>query len=131
MKKTLILLFVLCAFIIKSSAADTTKISIQVGGGSKFSAINVVDKVTGNFVSATITNVSVQNLNAELATVTLSDPTTVKLTPIKGGNGIAVVNCHLEYVDPGDGLQKSEDKAIVISYTVIAAAHGVSLLLTF
>jgi hypothetical protein len=130
MKKTLILLFVLCAFI-KASAADTTKISIQVGGGSKFSAINVVDKVTGNFVAATISNVSVQNLNAELATVTLSDPTTVKLTPIKGGNGVAVVNCHLEYVDPGDGLQKSEDRAVVISYTVAAAPHGVSLLLTF
>jgi hypothetical protein len=131
MKNILTTLLVIFSFGLSALASDTTKVSIQVGAGSKFSAINVVDKVTGNYISATITNVTVQNQNPELATVTINDPTTVKVTAIKAGTGTAVVSCHLEYTDPGDGLQKSEDKSMVISYTVIAAAHGVGLLLTF
>lgn len=131
MKNTLAILFILLASIV--NAADTTKVTVQVGSGSKFSAINVIDKVTGNYVTATITNVSVQNLNPELATVSPNDPNpiVIKVSPIKAGSGTAIVSCQVDYVDPGDGLQKSETKSIVISYTVIAAAHGVRLSLSF
>lgn len=133
--KQLILLsaIVLTSFFSKAAPSDTTSLTVQVGAGSKFAPINIIDQVNGNYVSATITNVSVQNNNPELATVVPnpSNQTVIKATAIAAGTGTAIVSCHVSYVDPGDGLTKSEDKIMVISYTVIAAPHGVKLSITF
>lgn len=134
MKKFLLIALVsMFAYSVNAAPADTTSLTVQVGAGSKFAPINIVDKVTGNYVSATITNVTVQNNNPELATIipNPSDPTSIKATAVTAGNGTAVVSCHITYVDPGDGLHKSEDKSITITYTVIAAAHGVRMAVTF
>jgi hypothetical protein len=129
-------LFLFTAIVLTSffaQAQDTTSVTAQVGAGSKYASINVVDKVTGNYVSATITNVTVQNNNPEFATVAPNpnNPNSIRVTPVSEGNGTALVSCNVSYVDPGDGQTKNEAKTIVISYTVIAAPHGVKLSLTF
>jgi hypothetical protein len=129
-------LFLLTAIVLTSffaQAQDTTHVTVQVGAGSKYASINVVDKVTGNYVSATITNVTVQNNNPEFATVAPnpSNPNSIRVTAVAEGNGTALVSCAVSYVDPGDGQTKNESKTIVVSYTVIGAPHGVKLSLTF
>jgi hypothetical protein len=132
MKKVILFLaIVLTSYF--ANASDTTTVSIQVSAGSKYAPINIVDQVSGNYVSATITNVAVQNNNADIATVAPNptNTTIIKVTGVKAGTGTAVVSCHISYVDAGDGQTKSEDKTIVVSYTVIAAPHGVRLSLLF
>lgn len=131
MKKLLLIAIASMFSFWANAAGDTTTVSVQVGAGSKFSAINVLDQITGNYVSATVTSVSVQNNNPEVASVTATTSNAVKVTAIAAGSGTAVVSCHLSYVDPGDGLTKSEDKTIVVAFTVIAAPHGVRLSLAF
>jgi hypothetical protein len=134
MKKAIGILLVAVLFCLSTkAAADTTALSLQVGAGSKYSAINVVDLVTGSFVSATISNLSVQNNNPELATVGVNPTNSQGLvaTAIAPGTGTATVSCHLQYTDPGDGQLKSEDKSTVISYTVVGSPHGVKLSLSF
>jgi hypothetical protein len=129
-------LFLFIAIVLTSffaQAQDTTNVTAQVGAGSKYASINVVDKVTGNYVSATITNVTVQNNNPEFATAAPNpnNPNSIRVTPVAEGSGTAVVSCTVSYVDPGDGQTKTENKTIVISFTVIGAPHGVKLSLTF
>lgn len=128
MKKLLLITFLIVS--IFASANDTTVVNLQVGAGSKYSAINVKDAVTGNIVSATITNVVVQNNNPEFASVTVN-ANVIKATAVSAGSGTAAVSCNVSYVDPGDGQTKNESKTIVISYTVLAAPHGVKLSLVF
>jgi hypothetical protein len=131
--KKIILFFAIILVSFCSNATDTTTVTLQVGAGSKFATINVTDKVTGGYVSATITNVSVQNSNPEFATVVLNpnSTTSIKATGVAAGSGVATVSCNVSYTDPGDGLLKNETKTIIISYTVIAAPHGVKLALVF
>jgi hypothetical protein len=129
--KKIILFFGIVLASLSSSAADTTHVSVQVGGLSKFAAIAVTDIVTGNNVVATITDIVVQNNNPSVATVTNSSGNTIRVVPVLEGSGTAVVSCNVSYVDPGDGQTKNEAKTIVVSYTVIGAPHGVKLSLTF
>jgi tartrate dehydratase alpha subunit/fumarate hydratase class I-like protein len=129
MKKIILLLsIVLTSFF--ASASDTTSVTVQVGA-SKYSAINVKDAVTGNYLSATITNVSVQNNTPALATVAPNNSTSIKITGVAAGSGTAIVSCHISYTDPGDGLLKSEDKTITLSYTVVGVPNGAKLALLF
>jgi hypothetical protein len=128
-----LLLILIISISLNSFASDTTFVTLQVGAGSKFAPINVVDKVTGNYVAATITNVAVQNNNPEFATV-IPNPTNqnvIKATAITAGKGAATVSCNVTYVDAGDGLQKNENKIIVISYTVVGAPNGTKLSIVF
>lgn len=133
MKKALsILLLILFIGMTTKAATDTASLSLQVGA-SKYSAINVTDLVTGGYISATISNLSVQNNNPEFATVGVN-PTNAQVlvaTGVAPGNGTATITCHLQYTDAGDGQLKSEDKTIVIAYTVIGSPHGVKLSLSF
>lgn len=135
MKKTITLLLLAVIFSMSvKAAADTTALSLQVGAGSKYGYLNVIDLVTGSGIATTVTNIVVQNNNPELATITASpsiSPTAIAATAIAPGNGTATVTCHLQYTDPGDGLQKSEDKSTIVSYTVIGSPHGVKLTLSF
>ena len=115
-------------------SADTATLTLQIGAGSKYAGINVIDQVTGVAITpVTISNVVVQNNNPELATIIQNPSNTsgLKATPIAAGSGTALVTCHVVYTDPGDGLQKSEDKSILLSYTVSGTPHGVRLALTF
>lgn len=133
MKKLILSLSIILVSIYANAAAtDTASVTIQVGV-SKYSAINVKDAVTGNYLSATITNVSVQNSNPEFATVVLNpnNPTSIKITGVAAGSGTAIVSCNISYTDPGDGLLKSEDKTITLSYTVSGVPHGSKLALLF
>lgn len=134
MKKALsILLVILFIGMTTKAATDTASLSLQVGAGSKYSAINVTDLVTGSYISATISNLSVQNNNPEFATIGVN-PTNAQVlvaTGVAPGNGTATVICHVQYTDAGDGQLKSEDKTIVIAYTVIGSPHGVKLSLSF
>lgn len=115
------LLSILCILILSlnSKAQDTTTVTLQVGAGSKFAPINLADNVTGNYISATISNVTVQNNNPEFATVVPNPTNTsiIKATGILAGKGTATVTCSVSYKDAGDGLTKNENKTIVISYT--------------
>jgi hypothetical protein len=131
--KKLLSIAIIILLSISTNAQDTTHVTVQVGAGSKYASINVVDKVTGSYVSATITNVTVQNNNPEFATVAPnpSNPNSIRVTAVAEGNGTALVSCNVSYVDPGDGQTKNEAKTIVISFNVIAAPHGVKLSLTF
>jgi hypothetical protein len=137
MKKASLLFAALLMFslyvLAEKPLVDTTTVTVQVGSSSKYAAINVIDLVNGNYVNATVTNVSVQNNNPEIATVAPNptDNRSIRVSPIAAGTGTAVVSCHLSYVDPGDGLTKSEDKTITIAFTVIASPHGVKLSLLF
>ena len=129
MKKLLsIVAIVLLSFC--ANASDTTFVTLQVGAGSKFAPINLVDKVTGNYISAVITNVSVQNNNPEFATVT-ANQAVIKATPILPGRGTAIVSCQASYTDSGDGLQKNETKIVVVSYLVVGAPNGTKIILVF
>lgn len=132
--KKLVLIAIVCltsVFAI-ASPVDSTTLNLQVGA-SKYSILNVVDKVTGNYVTVTITNVSVQNNNPELATFSPSpnSSNSIKATGVAAGAGTAVFTYHISYVDAGDGLTKSEDKVVNVSYSVSGDPHGVKLVLTF
>lgn len=136
MKKLLSIAVLVFAFslVAKAAPSDTTSLSLQIGAGSKYAGISVIDQVTGTAITpVTISNVVVQNNNPELATIIQnpSNPSGLKATPIAAGSGTALVTCHVVYTDPGDGLQKSEDKSILLSYTVSGTPHGVRLALTF
>jgi transcriptional regulatory protein LevR len=135
MKKLLLFVALFaCSLFAKAALSDT--VFVSVGNMSKSSVINVVDKVTGSLTSANVTNMAVQNNNPEYATVVPSPSDTwgktVLISPVASGSGTAVVSCHVTYVDAGDGLSKSEDKTIVIAYTVVfTPPHGVKLSLSF
>jgi hypothetical protein len=131
--KKLLALAIILTISFASKATDSTFLTLQVGGSIKNAFIGVVDQVTGAQLSATITNVSVQNNNPELATVVVNPLISngIKATAVAAGTGTAVVSCNVSYVDPGDGQTKTENKTIIISYTVIGAPHGVKLSLTF
>jgi hypothetical protein len=134
MKKLIVLSLILIAFTLKSAATDSTGVSLS--GASKSAGINSIDLITGYGVATTISSISVQNNNPEIATITsiafnCNTNTGIKATPVTNGNGTATVTCHVNYTDPGDGLPKSEDKIIVISYTVTGSPHGIKLSLSF
>jgi hypothetical protein len=135
MKKLLLIAIVsISCLIAGATPVDTVSVSVQVGGASKSSAMNVVDMVTGSALTANITNVSIQNSNPETAKVSVNTANTreIIVSPIAGGFGTATVSCHVTYVDAGDGLLKSEDKTVVISYTVIYnPPHGAKLSFSF
>ncbi len=129
------LLSILCILILSfnSKASDTTTVTLQVGAGSKFAPINLTDNITGNYIAAIISNVTVQNNNPEFATI-IPNPTNtsiIKATAVSAGKGTATVTCNVSYKDAGDGLQKNETKTIVISYTVIGVPNGSKLSLVF
>ena len=68
----------------------------------------------------------------EIANIdTATNAMSIRIARISGGKGTALLTCHVTYIDPGDGLQKSEDKTIVISYSVTGSPHGVKLSLPF
>jgi hypothetical protein len=134
MKKliTLAIILALSQVLNATPAADTTAVTAQIGAGSKYATITVLDQTTGTPLSATISNVSVQNNNPEIATVsTTGNPNQIKVAAVATGSGSATVSCHVVYTDPGDGLQKSENRTIIINYTVIGAPHGAKLSLAF
>lgn len=130
MKK--VLFFIAIVFSIYAKAADTT--FVTVNNVAKTATITVVDKVTGSTLNANVSNIIIQNNNPEFATVSTNaiNPRAIDVSPVASGSGTATVNCHVVYTDPGDGLQKSEDKVIVIAYTVTyTPPHGSKLSLTF
>lgn len=131
--KKLLSAFLLLTLAFVCKAGDTTNVTITVGAVSKYATINVVDALNGTAVAATISNVSVQNNNPSIATVGLNTnaANSIKITAVTAGSGTATVTCHVVYTDSGDGLQKSEDKTIVIAYTVTGSPHGVKLSLPF
>lgn len=108
-------------------------INLQVGAGSKFGTINIRDAVNGNYVAATISNVSVVNSNPEFATIipNPSNVSSIKATPVAAGSGTATVSLHLDYTDPGDNQAKSVDKTVPLTFNVIAAPHGVNVEIIF
>lgn len=134
MKKIIALASLLLVLSLQSFASDSTTAVIPTGMTVKSAALRIVDNVTGTFLSATVSNIVIENSNPEIATVTVDTSSSlpiIKVTRVSGGSGTASVTCHISYTDPGDGLQKSEDKTIVISFTVTGAPHGAKLSLTF
>lgn len=136
-KHLLFLLFAAITFLSASATAppmpstDTASVSLQVGGNTKFGTINVIDSTTGNFLTATISSIVIQNNNPEIATVSQNNATSVKAVAVSAGTGTAIVSCNISYVDPGDGLQKNQTKSAVVSYTVTGTPHGAGLTLQF
>jgi hypothetical protein len=129
MKKLLLAIIVL--FSITANASDTSFVSVQYLA-SKSTSLQVVDAVTNGILSATFSGVTVQNNNPSVATVTVSNTKTITVSGLAAGSGTAVISCHVNYVDIGDGQSKSEDKIIVVSFTVLPAPpHGVKLSLPF
>lgn len=126
--------FLLTAIILLVSffcfAADTTTVVLSAGQNIKSDSIKVIDQVTNNEITASITSVSIQNSNPEVAAVSYLSRV-IKITRVKAGSGTASISCRVSYVDPGDGLQKTEDRTIIINYTVIGTPHGIKLSLTF
>lgn len=134
MKKVLFLIAIVSAFSLCSFAQqDTMSLALQMSSSYRYSSVNVVDKVTSNYVSATVTSMTVQNNNPEIATVVLNpnSANSIKAGGVAVGTGTAVVSCHVVYTDPGDGLQKSEDRQVLITYTVSGSPHGAKVVLTF
>lgn len=140
MKRIFFLLLITSASLFSSSIAmaapappDTVAITMQYGASAKYGSINLIDQVNGNYIAPTaITNLVIQNQNPDVAAVTMSTTTSVKVAAVAGGTGTATVSCHVVYTDPGDGLQKSEDKTIVVAYTVnYTPPHGAKLALLF
>lgn len=134
--KNVILFIALCGTFLAAQAADTTYVNLQVGASAKTSPLAVVDSTTGDVITANISNVVIDNSHPEIISITSQyyqgGAYTIKATPVSGGSGIAKVTCHVVYTDPGDGLQKSEDKVIVIAYAVTyTPPHGAKLSLTF
>lgn len=139
MKKFSFLIVIATSFLfssnVKATPPDTSFVSVQVGGSSKTTYLNILDKVTDSLMAtAILSNITIENSNPDYASIlpSTSNPRRLVITPIAGGTGTAIVSCHVTYTDPGDGLQKSEDKTIVIAYTVIYnPPHGVKLSLVF
>lgn len=133
--KKLLFLFSITLLTCSAFANDTTRVSVQVGA-QKSGTIYIRDQVTGVFLSGVISNIVIQNYNPTIATVELgSAVNSVKVNGVAAGSGSAIVSCQVTYTDPGDGLQKTETKSIVVSYTVTnqvaSSPHGVKLALAF
>jgi hypothetical protein len=135
MKKLLSILIVSIFYFHANATTDTVFVSIMVGGASKTAYINVVDKVTDSVILlSSVSGVTIENSHPELASVLVSESSQrrIVVSPIAGGKGYATVLCHVTYTDAGDGLIKSEDKTIIVAYTVIYnPPHGVKLSMSF
>lgn len=123
--------FLAIAISLQSFAADTTTVTIQLGETVKYATVRVVDATTGDIIPATVSGLTVVNNNPEVATVTNTTTSEVKVVRVADGSGTATVSCTVNYVDPGDGLKRVETKTIVVAYTVVGTPHGAKLSLTF
>lgn len=129
--KKLLLIAIVSIFAFTAHASDTTSVSVDVGV-FKSSYLGLNDQVTGTNLNATYSNITVSNPTPGIATVAQNGTlSSIKVTGIAPGTGYATVTCTASYVDPGDGLQKTEQKSIVIAYTVVGTPHGAKLSLTF
>ncbi len=109
-------------------------INLTVGGGAKFATFNLKDNVTGNYITATYSNLVIINSNPEFASAVPnpSNPeSSVKVDDIAAGSGTITFNIHVDYIDAGDNLPKSEDKSITKTFEVVGAPHGANLELIF
>lgn len=134
-----LLLILLVSLTINANAkteSDTATVTVQVGYGQKTATLNLVDSATGSILTgASIVSVAIQNAHPEIISLSSSYNSgvwSIKADPVGGGSGTALLSCKGTYTDPGDGLQKTESKTIVISYTVIYnPPHGTKLSLVF
>ena len=127
MKKLLLIVFSLCTFF-AVKASDTTNVTavLAIGETVKSDSLLVLDKVTSNPITASVTGVSIQNSNPAAATVSYINRV-VTISRVGAGSGTATLSCRVTYTDPGDGLQKSEDKVVLINYTVAGEPHGINI----
>lgn len=127
MKQLLLFAITFLSFFV-ANAADTSTVNVivPVGQTIKSDSLKVVDAITNNEISATVTGVSIQNSSPSIATVSYLSRT-ISVMRVAPGSGTAILSCRVSYTDPGDGLQKSEDKVIIINYTIAGTPHGVTL----
>ena len=110
-------------------------INLQVGG-SKTTNFIVRDATNNAPLSANFSNLQIANTNPEVASfisdTTASDPESrVKAIATAIGGGTINISVDITYVDPGDGVQRTETKTLTKTFEVTGTPHGASIDIIF